>query len=109
MAPDFRGRTTGPWESWLRVLPAEFDSAQRVYDEFGEVAGRYFLEAFDERCVSDITAMKREMNTKSTSSSTQLFLQHAVRIQVSRRYVYALHRFRIAPSRRNCGPLGLRG
>jgi pimeloyl-ACP methyl ester carboxylesterase len=48
MAPDFRGRTTGPWEPWLRALPAEFDSAQRVYDEFGEVAGRYFLEAFDE-------------------------------------------------------------
>jgi pimeloyl-ACP methyl ester carboxylesterase len=47
MAPDFRGRTTGPWEPWLHALPVEFDSAQQVYDEFGEVAGRYFLEAFD--------------------------------------------------------------
>jgi pimeloyl-ACP methyl ester carboxylesterase len=47
MAPDFRGRTTGPWEPWLHALPAEFDSAQQVYDEFGQVAGQYFLEAFD--------------------------------------------------------------
>jgi len=47
MAPDFKGRTTGPWEPWLRALPAEFDSAEQVYDEFGPVAGQYFLEAFD--------------------------------------------------------------
>ncbi len=47
MAPDFRGRTTGPWEPWLHALPVEFDSAQQVYDEFGPIAGQYFLEAFD--------------------------------------------------------------
>lgn len=47
MAPDFRGRTTGPWEPWLHALPVEFDAAERVFAEFGEVAGRYFLEAFD--------------------------------------------------------------
>ncbi|ULE35100.1 alpha/beta fold hydrolase [Mycobacterium sp. IDR2000157661] len=47
MAPDFRGRTTGPWEPWLHALPVEFDTAQRIYDEFGPVAGQYFLEAFD--------------------------------------------------------------
>lgn len=47
MAPDFRGRTTGPWEPWVHALPVEFGSAQEVYDEFGPVAGRYFLEAFD--------------------------------------------------------------
>ncbi len=47
MAPDFRGRTTGPWEPWLRSLPDEFASAEQVLAEFGEVAGRYFLEAFD--------------------------------------------------------------
>ncbi|MBV8929146.1 MAG: alpha/beta hydrolase [Mycobacteriaceae bacterium] len=47
MAPDFRGRTTGPWEPWLHALPIEFVSAQEVFDEFGPVAGRYFLEAFD--------------------------------------------------------------
>ncbi len=47
MAPDFRGRTTGPWEPWLHALPAEFDSAEAVFNEFGPVAGRYFLEAFD--------------------------------------------------------------
>lgn len=47
MAPDFRGRTTGPWEPWMHALPVEFGSAQEVYDEFGPVAGRYFLEAFD--------------------------------------------------------------
>ncbi|MDY6995239.1 MAG: alpha/beta hydrolase [Actinomycetota bacterium] len=47
MAPDFRGRTTGPWEPWLQALPVEFDSEQQVTDIFGPVAGRYFLEAFD--------------------------------------------------------------
>ncbi len=47
MAPDFRGRTTGPWEPWLHNLPVEFHSAEQVYAEFGELAGRYFLEAFD--------------------------------------------------------------
>jgi pimeloyl-ACP methyl ester carboxylesterase len=47
MAPDFLGRTTGPWEPWLRALPVEFATAQQVHDEFGPVAGRYFLEAFD--------------------------------------------------------------
>jgi pimeloyl-ACP methyl ester carboxylesterase len=47
MAPDFRGRTTGPWEPWLHALPVEFTSAQQIYDEFGPVAGQYFLEAFD--------------------------------------------------------------
>jgi len=47
MAPDFQGRTTGPWEPWLHALPVEFGSAQAVFDEFGAVAGQYFLEAFD--------------------------------------------------------------
>ena len=47
MAPDFVGRTVGAWEPWLRALPAEFDSAEAVFAEFGPIAGRYFLEAFD--------------------------------------------------------------
>ena len=47
MAPEFRGRRTGPWEPSLHNLPTEFDSAEKVFAEFGEVAGRYFLEAFD--------------------------------------------------------------
>ncbi len=47
MAPDFRGRTTGAWEPWLHALPVEFAAAQQVYDQFGPVAGQYFLEAFD--------------------------------------------------------------
>ncbi|MCW2651984.1 MAG: putative hydrolase or acyltransferase of alpha/beta superfamily [Mycobacterium sp.] len=47
MAPDFHGRTTGPWEPWLHALPAEFASRQQVIDEFGAVAGQYFLDAFD--------------------------------------------------------------
>jgi len=47
MAPDFVGRTTGAWEPWLHALPDEFDSAEAVFAEFGPIAGRYFLEAFD--------------------------------------------------------------
>ncbi|AEV72803.1 putative hydrolase or acyltransferase of alpha/beta superfamily [Mycolicibacterium rhodesiae NBB3] len=47
MAPDFRGRTTGPWEPWLHALPIEFGRAEQVYEEFGPIAGQYFVEAFD--------------------------------------------------------------
>jgi pimeloyl-ACP methyl ester carboxylesterase len=47
MAPDFQGRTTGPWEPWLHSLPVEFHSAEQIFAEFGPVAGQYFLEAFD--------------------------------------------------------------
>ncbi len=47
MAPDFVGRTTGPWEPWLHALPVEFHSAEQVFAAFGPVAGQYFLEAFD--------------------------------------------------------------
>lgn len=47
MAPDFRGHTTGPWEPWLHALPVEFASAQAVFEEFGPIAGQYFLDAFD--------------------------------------------------------------
>jgi pimeloyl-ACP methyl ester carboxylesterase len=47
MAPDFRGRTTGAWEPWLHALPVEFGTSEAVLAEFGPVAGRYFVEAFD--------------------------------------------------------------
>ena len=47
MAPDFRGRTTGPWEPWLYALPVEFTSQEQIVEAFGDVAGRYFMEAFD--------------------------------------------------------------
>jgi pimeloyl-ACP methyl ester carboxylesterase len=47
MAADFVGRTTGAWEPWVHALPTEFDSADAVFAEFGSIAGRYFLEAFD--------------------------------------------------------------
>lgn len=47
MAPDFVGRTAGPWEPWLHSLPEEFPSEESVFREFGPLAGRYFLEAFD--------------------------------------------------------------
>lgn len=47
MAPDFVGGTTGPWEPWLHALPVEFGSAEQVFAEFGDVAGRYFMDSFD--------------------------------------------------------------
>lgn len=47
MAPDFRGRTTGPWEPWILALPEEFGSLEEIHAAFGDVAGRYFAEAFD--------------------------------------------------------------
>ena len=30
MAPDFRGRTTGPWEPWAHALPVEFASQAAI-------------------------------------------------------------------------------
>ncbi|EUA52131.1 alpha/beta hydrolase fold family protein [Mycobacterium xenopi 3993] len=39
MAPDFRGRTTGPWEPWLHALPVEFDSAEKIFAEFAQSPG----------------------------------------------------------------------
>lgn len=47
MAPDFTAFTTGAWEPWAHALPVEFSGAEQVIAEFGEIAGRYFLEAFD--------------------------------------------------------------
>lgn len=47
MAADFAGRTVGAWEPWLRALPVEFGSAESILAEFGPIAGRYFLDAFD--------------------------------------------------------------
>jgi pimeloyl-ACP methyl ester carboxylesterase len=47
MAPDFRGRSTGPWEPWLHSIPVEFRSTKEVLDKFGDVSGQYFLDAFD--------------------------------------------------------------
>jgi pimeloyl-ACP methyl ester carboxylesterase len=47
MAPDFVGGTTGAWEPWLHALPSEFSTPAEVFAEFGDVAGQYFLEAFD--------------------------------------------------------------
>ncbi len=47
MAPDFVGGTTGAWEPWLYALPVEFSTPAGIFAEFGDVAGRYFLEAFD--------------------------------------------------------------
>lgn len=47
MSPDFRGRTTGPWEPWANALPIVFGTADAVFAEFGPLAGQYFLDAFD--------------------------------------------------------------
>ncbi|WP_020110037.1 alpha/beta fold hydrolase [Nocardia sp. 348MFTsu5.1] len=48
MAPDFRGRTTAGWEPWFSSWPERFDSLEHAQSMFGEVAGRYFFEAFDD-------------------------------------------------------------
>jgi pimeloyl-ACP methyl ester carboxylesterase len=48
MAPDFRGRTTAGWQPWFESWPDRFESQARAQQMFGDVAGRYFYEAFDE-------------------------------------------------------------
>jgi pimeloyl-ACP methyl ester carboxylesterase len=47
MSPDFVGRTTGPWEPWLYSFPEVFRTAEEVFAKFGDISGRYFLDAFD--------------------------------------------------------------
>lgn len=47
MAPDFVGGTTGPWEPWLYSWPEVFTSVGEFTTRFGDIAGRYFREAFD--------------------------------------------------------------
>ncbi len=46
MAPDFSGRTTGPWDAWFDSWPVDFTREQAVA-MFGDVAGGYFLDSFD--------------------------------------------------------------
>ena len=48
MAPDFRGRTTGDWAPWFNTWPERFDSLDEVVAMFGDIAGRYFYESFDD-------------------------------------------------------------
>ncbi|GAA3701160.1 alpha/beta fold hydrolase [Gordonia hankookensis] len=48
MAPDFRGRTTRNWTPWFDSWPERFVSMSHAQEMFGEVAGRYFYEAFDD-------------------------------------------------------------
>ena len=48
MAPDFRGRTTGDWTPWFNSWPDRFEGLDEATAMFGDVAGRYFYEAFDD-------------------------------------------------------------
>nr|WP_212763344.1 alpha/beta hydrolase [Gordonia araii] len=48
MAPDFRGQTTRNWTPWFETWPDRFTSVEHAQELFGEVAGRYFYEAFDD-------------------------------------------------------------
>ena len=48
MAPDFRGQTTRSWTPWFQTWPQRFASLEQAQELFGEVAGRYFYEAFDD-------------------------------------------------------------
>jgi len=48
MAPDFRGQTTRNWTPWFQTWPDRFTSVTHAQSMFGDVAGRYFYEAFDD-------------------------------------------------------------
>ncbi len=49
MAPDFRGQTAVGWLAEFERWPLPFLDAAHLLDYFGPVAGRYFLDSFDER------------------------------------------------------------
>jgi len=48
-ATDFRGRTAVGWLAQFDRWPLPFADAAQVLGFFGPVAGRYFLDSFDER------------------------------------------------------------
>lgn len=48
MSPDFRGQTTKTWTPWFDSWPERFSSPAHAREMFGDVAGRYFYEAFDD-------------------------------------------------------------
>ena len=48
MSPDFRGQTTRSWTPWFESWPDRFTSLRHAQQMFGEVAGRYFYEAFED-------------------------------------------------------------
>ncbi len=48
MAPDFRGQTTRDWTPWFRAWPNRFASVEQARELVGDIAGRYFYEAFDD-------------------------------------------------------------
>ena len=49
MAPDFRGRTAVGWLAQFEAWPLPFPDSSQMLDFFGPVAGRYFVDSFDER------------------------------------------------------------
>lgn len=49
MAPDFRGRTAGGWLAQFESWPLPFADSTQVLQYFGRVAGRYFLDSFEQR------------------------------------------------------------
>ncbi|MGW5321322.1 alpha/beta fold hydrolase [Rhodococcus pyridinivorans] len=49
MAPDFRGRTAANWAAMIAQWPQPFPTGDAVFDFFGPVAGRYFLDSFVRR------------------------------------------------------------
>lgn len=49
MAPDFRGRTAADWAAMVHSWPQPFATEQSMYDYFGPVAGKYFLDSFERR------------------------------------------------------------
>ncbi|NLE79355.1 MAG: alpha/beta hydrolase, partial [Rhodococcus sp.] len=49
MAPDFRGRTARDWAAMIEEWPQPFPTEDAALEYFGPVAGRYFLDAFEER------------------------------------------------------------
>uniref|UniRef100_UPI00082F0683 alpha/beta fold hydrolase n=1 Tax=Aldersonia kunmingensis TaxID=408066 RepID=UPI00082F0683 len=49
MAPDFRGRTAADWAAMVHSWPQPFVTEQAMYDYFGPVAGKYFLDSFERR------------------------------------------------------------
>ncbi len=49
MAPDFRGHTAVGWLTQFEQWPLPFPGEAQVVEFFGPVAGRYFLNSFEER------------------------------------------------------------
>src|SRR5215813_13564844 len=68
----------------------------RKTNEQSQIERRGLFETTEHRLIRNVASMKREANAELFCASAQLLVENAMRIQISRRQVDTIHRFRIS-------------